>query len=561
MRRNIWIAGSSCLCLVIVFVWSNTQHFGARVAPSRTPRAGAAAQAVADLLLQPTARFAAGPTRPLLVVDDVVAQGHRELPTAKPQRSGRSKREELLLLGEPHDGHRIDRPAPLSPEAALAALRALHEDRTATTAVVATTPPAPAGTATPTSLVATETPLPEQLSSPELPFLQVGQGLAGMPEYIVVGRTYAFPCVAFSGSIPTQRMLFVDYLRNVLANEWVASWPPAALDAGAIAVKQFAWYTVVVQQKWRSQGYPFDVVDSTCDQYYRDGNADPRTDAAFQRTWGTVLLRQGALLNMYFRDTEATCGGLPDCMGQVESAVLASAGQSTLQILARYFSAPDTVVLVSGAELPAELPPVPLAPAVPIHPTEPPTPPPPELTATAELVPTTPTDEPPVLTSEPVTVTVMVEPPAATAEASTATAEAATPEEGASIPPPVPVEDPSTPPPVPVEDLSTPPPVPVEIPATPTLMPPTPEVLPSTPIPPTVPDPVAMPNLVGLGENQAREVLAALGMTQVVVDYQGEDRLGDLFNQLAPSTVVSHIPPASEPTTADSVVILGIRAP
>ncbi|HZG68706.1 MAG TPA: transglycosylase domain-containing protein [Herpetosiphonaceae bacterium] len=70
-----------------------------------------------------------------------------------------------------------------------------------------------------------------------------------------------------------------------------------------------------------------------------------------------------------------------------------------------------------------------------------------------------------------------------------------------------------------------------------------------------------IPSLVGLGENQARGVLAGLGITNVVVDYQGPDRLGDLYNTTPAYVVVSHSPGPGTPVSAGMSVVLGIRAP
>ena len=70
-----------------------------------------------------------------------------------------------------------------------------------------------------------------------------------------------------------------------------------------------------------------------------------------------------------------------------------------------------------------------------------------------------------------------------------------------------------------------------------------------------------VPNLVGLGENQAKERLAGLGITNVLVDYQGPDRLGDLYEQFPPYAVVSHTPGPGTPVEPGMTVILGIRAP
>lgn len=81
---------------------------------------------------------------------------------------------------------------------------------------------------------------------------------------------------------------------------------------------------------------------------------------------------------------------------------------------------------------------------------------------------------------------------------------------------------------------------------------------------PTQPEPPAvakLPNLIGLGENQAKALLANLGITSVVVDYQGRDRLGELFDSLPAYAVASHSPGPGTPVQPGMTVILGVRAP
>ena len=100
-----------------------------------------------------------------------------------------------------------------------------------------------------------------------------------------------------------------------------------------------------------------------------------------------------------------------------------------------------------------------------------------------------------------------------------------------------------------------PPPAPAPQPAPP---PPAPE---PAPPPQREPQGPTIPRLVGLGENQARGVLANLGITSVVVDYQGRDTLGDLFDQFPAYAVVSSTPGAGAPVSPGMTIILGIRAP
>lgn len=166
----------------------------------------------------------------------------------------------------------------------------------------------------------------------------------GPPQYIRVGRTFTTDCVATANNVVrVDRVPFIDYVKNVLPNEWLPGWPDAALEAGAVAVAQYAWTTAFVQRKWSSRGFAFDVLDSTCDQVYRD--RDPRrdyrrSDAAVERMWGTVLLRTTTspptFFTTYYRAYDWQCPHL-DCMGQWGSRELAAQGWSSLQILEYYY--------------------------------------------------------------------------------------------------------------------------------------------------------------------------------------------------------------------------------
>jgi hypothetical protein len=95
---------------------------------------------------------------------------------------------------------------------------------------------------------------------------------------------------------------FREYVKNVLPNEWLASWgndAPDSLRAGAMAVKMFAWRLVNVG--WRSylSGNP-DVVDNTCDQVYRQNTADTRTNAAVDLTWFYRMRKNGQVIEIHY---------------------------------------------------------------------------------------------------------------------------------------------------------------------------------------------------------------------------------------------------------------------
>jgi peptidoglycan glycosyltransferase len=81
------------------------------------------------------------------------------------------------------------------------------------------------------------------------------------------------------------------------------------------------------------------------------------------------------------------------------------------------------------------------------------------------------------------------------------------------------------------------------------------------PAPTTAPAGPSMPSLVGLGENQARGILANLGVTSVVVDYQGRERLGALYDKFPAYAVVSHSPAPGTPIKPGMRAVLGVRGP
>ncbi|NTU83765.1 MAG: glycosyl transferase [Chloroflexales bacterium] len=91
----------------------------------------------------------------------------------------------------------------------------------------------------------------------------------------------------------------------------------------------------------------------------------------------------------------------------------------------------------------------------------------------------------------------------------------------------------------------------------------TPELF-EPPVPkPPVAGAILMPDLKRLGENQARELLATLGVGPglVYVDYQDRARLGAEYDQYAPYAVVSSLPLAGDWILPGTTIVLGVRAP
>ena len=133
---------------------------------------------------------------------------------------------------------------------------------------------------------------------------------------------------------------FDDYVVNSLPNEWVPSWEQEALQAGAMAVKMFAWHKVLNPTKL--DGWEFNLDNTTNFQTYREGNRFSDTDQAYRRIRnlaytepdGTIVelnYRAGIRENPNWQYRNA------NMMAQWGSQYWASRGQNMLQILQWYF--------------------------------------------------------------------------------------------------------------------------------------------------------------------------------------------------------------------------------
>jgi len=136
------------------------------------------------------------------------------------------------------------------------------------------------------------------------------------------------------------RVDFKTYVKNVLPNEWISSWPAASLRAGAMAVKSYGWYWALHSTRKTSGGQCYDVRDDTVDQVYRPSSALTSTSAAVDSTWTARMTRSGNILQAHYCATTTACGGWVDgnWMSQYGSRDLANAGDTYQTILHHYYS-------------------------------------------------------------------------------------------------------------------------------------------------------------------------------------------------------------------------------
>lgn len=158
-------------------------------------------------------------------------------------------------------------------------------------------------------------------------------------------------------------MDFKEYVKNVLPNEWIASWEMEALKAGAIAAKNYGWRKINVgarhylKDKHNLSKYP-DVVDNTCDQVYLPNSSRDRTNVAVDVIWGYRLIRDGNLLSNFYLATQNQCSNSPyqPCLPQWETQYRAQEGKNWQQIIHQYYDPVEISQASVGQAVPTSVP-------------------------------------------------------------------------------------------------------------------------------------------------------------------------------------------------------------
>lgn len=133
---------------------------------------------------------------------------------------------------------------------------------------------------------------------------------------------------------------FENYVYDSLPNEWIPSWQQEALQAGAMAVKMFAWYHVL--HPTILDGWEFDLDNTTNFQTYREGNRFATANEAYQRTRNVAYTApDGTIVELNYR---AGYEGGPNweyrnanMMSQWGTQYWADQGYNMLRILQWYY--------------------------------------------------------------------------------------------------------------------------------------------------------------------------------------------------------------------------------
>jgi len=136
---------------------------------------------------------------------------------------------------------------------------------------------------------------------------------------------------------------FKDYVMRVVSREWNVKQTALRL-AGAVAVKQYAWFHVLHYRGGMYNGNCYDVKDTTADQLYAAkaiSGLPSAVKTAVNNTWTWTLHSNGGLpMTGYRRGADVACAANAGYRLFVISArKCAERGWSAQRILEKYYTA------------------------------------------------------------------------------------------------------------------------------------------------------------------------------------------------------------------------------
>ncbi len=146
-----------------------------------------------------------------------------------------------------------------------------------------------------------------------------------------------------------QEVPFRPYVETVMAAEFGAGAPAAAMEAGAVAVKQYAWYRAINWRGGSSGGACYDIVDNGNDQWYLPLSKTPAQSHidAVARTWTLSIRRGGRFVSTgYWAGSDVACGSNANGVRlmQKSAARCAREGKTAEEILRIYYGESISIV-------------------------------------------------------------------------------------------------------------------------------------------------------------------------------------------------------------------------
>ena len=145
---------------------------------------------------------------------------------------------------------------------------------------------------------------------------------------------------------------FMTYVKVVMPAEWPSTWSQEVFRAGAVAIKQYAWYYTMHYRGGTGTGGCYDVRDDSWDQVYSPTRTQYANQIqAVESTWSESITKGGAFVFTGYRPgTNVACGTDAHTLGgnylmQRSALNCATDGKTGEEILQIYYG-PGLVIQV-----------------------------------------------------------------------------------------------------------------------------------------------------------------------------------------------------------------------
>src|SRR5664280_2654225 len=122
-----------------------------------------------------------------------------------------------------------------------------------------------------------------------------------------------------TGTGAVETVDFKTYVKVVMPAEWPSTWSQEVLRAGAVAIKQYAWYYAIHPRDGSGTTPCYDVSDTSNDQLYSPTRTQYANQIqAVESTWSESITKGGTFVFTGYRPgTNVACGADAHTVGTV----------------------------------------------------------------------------------------------------------------------------------------------------------------------------------------------------------------------------------------------------
>jgi len=190
---------------------------------------------------------------------------------------------------------------------------------------------------------------PSKIPEEPMKHLQNESGFKVLPEP-VIPQYIEVQIGGPTTSGPIHKVLYQDYIKNVICSEIYATWSENAIRANALAILSFTMNRIYTEW-YRSKGKPFQITNSTAyDQYFVPGrNIYENVSRIVDEMFTQYVKRPGSIQPLFTQYCDGHNVKCPKWLSQWGCKDLSDKGMAPMDILKHYYG--DNLVLETAKKV------------------------------------------------------------------------------------------------------------------------------------------------------------------------------------------------------------------